>query len=805
MNSNSKYRDIAVLAFLLFLLFAGIQAHAIEGLARWANPLLGVSNRTFPGAALPFGMVQFSMGPDNNGFALTQFSGAGCKAMGNFPIKVQSGEASTPGISPSIDHSTQEASPGYYRAVLTNGVVIELTATMRTGMARVTFPGDRGSVIIDVARQATNTVSTGAVVDNNNMVFGSVSGGTFCKVAEWGTPYSPKDHNKYEIHAAAQFNRVPAAIGTFNGSSRRQGVSTAQGTDCGAYATFDTRQDRVVLLKVGLSYTSQEGALANLDAENAGWDFDQVRAAARDQWEQRFSRIQVSGGTDADRIVFYTALYHSLLHPNVFNDVNGDYIGFDNQIHSSAGRTVYANFSGWDVYRCQVQLLALLDPTMASDFIRSLVRNTQQGGGAFGRWLVANDDSGIMIGEPTTPSIAAMYGFGATDIDLDATLTAMHANANTPGLVSTRNSVVRPHLAEYLRLGYTYGADLVCEYGITDFAMGMFMVLTNQDEEQFRTYLRRSQGWRHVYDPTTKWLRCRRNTGEWLDPNIAWTEGTKEQYFWLVPHNLRGLIDTIGGDAAANERLDTHFREVVGGFESTHYNQGNEIGLHVPWLYNWTGQPHKTQAVVRRIALETYSHTLDVQYQLPGDDDLGTMSAWLVLASLGMYPSIPGLPGFALSGPLFDDITLTLGNNSVVRIQGGSSGRTDANKYVQSLTIDGVNHDASWLDWSSIASGATLNYVMGPQPSNWAARFQPPSFNEQSAMPIITATPVAKQVHSLAHKPAYVSPRLMPTFGRKLLPGTPVVTIHGRRFEAIQGSAVAAGVLIVPRVGGRSR
>jgi predicted alpha-1,2-mannosidase len=747
-------------------------------LASFVNPFVGTGNsplpdylggnssaNTFPGATLPFGMVQFS--PDTEigftekdrgsyqyhdttirGFSLTHLSGPGCPIFGDVPVMPIVGAIkASPGADPGayvakFSHDRESASPGFYEVTLETGVKVSLTATPRTGFGLFAFPRNSpATLLVNVGRNATGVQEGVWRPDGDRGMSGWVSSGGFCGA-----------RNRYVLYFAAEFDRPFTSFGVWEGERLTPGASPVKGKRTGGYVTFPPSAANVVRMKVGVSYVSVENARLNLRAENAGWDFDAVRGAARARWNEALARLEASGGTESERRVFYTALYHSLLHPTTFSDANGEYLGFDERVHRAAGRVQYTNFSGWDVYRSQIPLLALLFPEETSDMMRSLVDAAEQGGG-LPLWSVANDESGNMVGDPATASIASAYAFGARDFDARAALRAMVRNATDPEARS-RTYPARSALADYLKHGYIPmeqkglrgSPSVALEYQTADFALAQFAKSLG-DLKTHREMMRRSQWWTRLFDPETKYIRGRWRDGSWLPgfdfkaqlykPELPWrhdshksyVEGNAAQYTWMIPHNMRGLFDRIGGNEAAVRRLDDFFTEFNAGPDRPYFFIGNEPVFPVPWAYNYAGRPWQTQAVTRRVLTELFTAEPG---GIPGNDDLGATSSWVVFAAIGMYPSVPGVGGFSLNSPLFPAINVRMGRSgrALKIVADGASARAP---YVQQLRLDGRPHESTWLPFEKFARGATLHFTLSDKPNtNWATRPEaaPPSFSE---------------------------------------------------------------------------
>jgi predicted alpha-1,2-mannosidase len=469
-----------------------------------------------------------------------------------------------------------------------------------------------------------------------------------------------------------------------------------------------------VQVKVGISYVSIANAQGNLDVENPGWDFDGVHTAARAAWNARLHSIEVQGGSNADKTVFYTALYHAFIHPNLFSDANQEYMGYDNQIHSApTGHAQYHNITGWDHSRALAQLRALLAPAETSDVLQSLVNDAQQGDGHIPRWAQTNADSHGMNGDGGAMVIAEAYALGARDFDAAGALAAMDLGMPK----------IREHLSDYLSLGYVpadvadNSAAVTLEYAAADFAIAQLAQALG-DDPRFITYSRRSQNWANLYNTRTGYLQPRNADGTWPasapDSMGGFQEGTQAQYTWAVPYSLHSLFDRMGGNAPVIARLDTFFTKLNDGVDSVYAFMGNEPCFEIPWAYSFAGAPARTQKVVREVQKQLFTTAPD---GLPGNDDGGSTSAWYVFSALGLYPELPGASGFVVGSPKFTSTTVHLGNGAQLQIRAPAAAE-DA-PYVQGLKLDGVATTSLWIPWSQLANGATLDFDLGPSPGTW--------------------------------------------------------------------------------------
>ncbi|WP_181871485.1 lectin [Sphaerisporangium album] len=769
----------ALLALALTLSVIGVpasataaEALAIDDPAQYVNAFVGTrpggpdfghgggGGNTFPGADAPFGMLQWS--PDTvthqhggydyddnriRGFSLTHLSGPGCSDFGNIPFMPVLG--SSPVSYSTFTHAGESASPGYYSVQFDNGLRTELTTTARSGMGRFTYPaGQRASLSVDVAK-AFNAAS-GSLTIGTDTLSGYTDGGGFCGAG-----------NRYRLYFHAAFDRpfATAGVATADGkvdlsrksiegdsagtvppapkTAERQGKARATASTedvrplaAAALVSFDTGTQRSVTVRVGISFVSLDGAKANLAAEQGSRTFDEVRAGARTAWNDLLGRVSVTGGTDTQRRNLYTSLYHSLLHPNVFSDADGRYIGFDKQIHTvPAGRAQYANFSGWDVYRSQAALIALLAPKEAADIAQSAI-NQAAYGGYFDRWTVANGGTGVMNGDPLAIIISTMHAFGATGFDAADGLRRIVAGTKD---VRQRQGWLQYDTYGYVPtgLGDVWGsASTTLEYTSADFAISQ-LARRIGDNATADTFLRRAQNWRNLFESGSRYIQPR-NADTTFPPfsplqQNEYVEGNAAQYTWMVPFNHRGLFDAMGGNAAVLTRLDDFFTELNGGPNKAKAYLGNEPTLNTPWAYAYAGAPYKTQDIVRRALTTIFKPTPD---GLVGNDDLGQMSSWAVWAALGMYPQVPGRADLVLASPQFPSTTITRGNGKVITITAPEA--SDTAKYVQSLRVNGQTSTRPWLPESFAANGGTLDFTLGSAPNTgWggAAADAAPSYD----------------------------------------------------------------------------
>lgn len=650
-------------------------------------------------------------------FSLTHFNGAGCANNEDVAIMPAIGPLV---VSPAdhwgtysagFSHAREHASAGYYGVWLEPANIhVELTAATHAGLGQFTFPAAPQAILLfNASHNAAGMRHAQVNIVSDTLLEGAVEGGNFCNSQKF-----------YTVYFAAAFDRPFASYGAWDGGAIQPGGRQASSDQAGVYVAFDTSHNPVVRVKIGLSFVSASNALANLQADIPDFDFAAARGRVRETWNRRLGQVQVQGGTDDQKTIFYTALYHVFINPNVFSDVNGQYIGFDQQIHTAQGYTQYANFSGWDIYRGWVQLAALLAPQETSDMLQSLVMDASQGGGGLPKWSQNNLETGVMVGDPGTLVVANGYAFGAQHFNTATALQAM-LNTATRGNTALQGVVIRPRLKDYIRDGFipalqSGSAAITLEYTNADYALAQF-ALALGDQAAYQKYLDRSQNWKNLFNTQSGYIQARNPDRSWsrpFDPGSAagFVEGSAAQYTWMVPFDLKTLFQDIGGRDQAIRRLDTFFTRINAGPDSPYAYMGNEPSFAVPWEYVAAGAPWGAQVTLRRIMTELYNSTPG---GLPGNDDLGAMSSWYVWAALGMYPVEPGLDVLVLGSPLFPAATIHLENGASISI---SANVLDAGgPYVQRLTVNGQDTRKLWLHFSAIATGGQLVYTLGSTPN----------------------------------------------------------------------------------------
>ena len=742
----------------------------------------------FPGAAAPFGMLDWSPDtpsrPSSGGYnyadsstiglSVTHASGAGCGIQGDLPILPTVGAIGTnpTATTEPFTHADEVAHPGSYSTKLGTGssqIGVNVAATTRTGIGQFTYPASTSANMLFKVGDSQAYVQNASVsIVGNDEVSGSIDEGRFCDMPNMST-----------VYFVAKFDRPFTSYGTWNGttinanatSMTSKNTSKAQvksstapgarldstgttGPDSGAYVGFDTTSNATVNMQVSVSYVSTANAAANLTAEQHGFHEAATAAQTRAQWRRLLSEITVGGGTHDHQVQFYTALYHALLDPETYSDANGQYLGMDGKLHQTArGQAQYSEFSGWDIYRSEVPLLATVAPAQTSAMAQSLVNDAEQGGW-LPKWPVAGGYTGMMGGDSSDAIIAEAYAFGARDFDTKAALAAMVKGATqvqNSGDLGEGYYTERPGLDSYLAKGYVVndsassgsavpdGASLTLEYATDDYSIAAFAQDLGQ-QSTYQSFLGRSENWTNIYNSQSGFLQPRDANGTFPvgDPvtdglssfgQSGFQEGNAAQYAFMVPQDLHGLITALGGEPAVVSRLDDFFSQDNVGPNDPYYWAGNEVDLGTPWVYDYADAPYKTTAEVHRLLDNVYADSPDGE---PGNDDLGAMSSWYVWGALGMYPTTPGAAVLALSAPIFPLIQFNLPSHATTVLAPGASDQG----YVSTLAVNGHNSDRDWITASQLVGGnggrtTQLTYAISSSPNtSWAADPQdaPPSY-----------------------------------------------------------------------------
>lgn len=704
--------------------------------AQYVNPFIGTdfTGNTYPGAQAPFGMVQLS--PDNGlpgwdrisgyfypdstiaGFSHTHLSGTGAGDLYDIlfmPVTRPYKEAPAPlGIYSSFSHNDEAASAGYYRVWLKDyNINVELTATERCGIQRYTFPKAEASVFLNL-KKALNWDFT---LDSYIEVVDSVT----IRGYRFSQGWSPDQRVYFQTRFSKPF--VAYQMDTTSIQTKDRGWI---GTAYVARFDFNTEKDEEILVNTAISGVSMEGAAKNLQAEAPDNDFDKYHAQAVAEWNKQLSKIEVKSSNADDMVKFYTALYHSMIAPTLYNDVDGSYFGPDKQIHQADGWDNYSTFSLWDTYRAAHPLFTYTEPARVNDMIQCFLHFYDQSG-ALPLWNLYGSETNMMIGYHAVPVIVDAYLKGIGNFDPEKALEACVATANRDDYRG---------IGLYKSLGYVpafsdpakwenWSLSKTLEYAYDDYCIARMAEKMGKKDLADEFY-ERSQNYRNVYNPETTFMQPRDEKGNFVTPFDAkeYTEDICEsnawQYFWSVPQDLDGLIGLLGSKERFAEKLDSMFTYAPDAQEDLpifstgmigQYAHGNEPSHHVIYLYNKAGQPWKTQKYVAQVLHDLY---LTTPAGICGNEDCGQMSAWFVFSAMGFYPVDPISGNYEIGTPLFPEVRMRLDNGKVFTILAPAV--SDKNIYIQSVKVNGQSYDKSYITHELIQSGATLEFEMGDQP-----------------------------------------------------------------------------------------
>jgi len=735
-------------------------AHAAAGHATSVDPRIGTGGdgHTFPGATVPFGMIQLS--PDTAmpdfkhaykwaagyqygdssimGFSHTHFSGSGHSDLGDVlvmpiagEVKLEPGDPAKPGSGyrSRFSHDSEVEQAGYYAVTLSDyGVRAELTASRRIGWHRYTFPkGKPAHVLLDLRPSIYDyagkvlwsklRMHDDGTVTGCRTTRGWAPGRELCFAMRFSQPMVSRELYNREQDVAYKGFKGPG--------NQTEDADAQNGRALVGVFDFGVLK-KPLEVKVAISSVSAANALANLEQDGSGWDFDARRAQAKQAWDKALAVIDVDAPAAA-RTRFYTALYHAMLSPTLSMDVNGDYRGPDHAVHNAKGFEFYSTWSLWDVYRAQQPLMVLLNPKRSSDFIQSLIAARDASPfGILPVWAYQGLETWCMIGYHAVPVIADAYIKGVRGFDVGKALDAMVASA-TYGPYGD--------LTDYMKLGYVpidkepEGASKTLEYAYDDWSLAQ-MAKAMGKTDVAATFEKRAANWRHAWDPKTGFMRARLADGKFrepFDPAAAgygsdFTEGNAWQYSWYVPQDVAGLITAMGGDAKFIDKLDqlfdakvdpSHFKNVedITGLIGW-YAHGNEPSHHIAYLYDYAGAPWKTQQRLKQIMDSQYHGRPD---GLAGNDDLGQMSAWYVFTALGFYPVAPGSDQYAIGRPFVARASIHLQNGSTFTVS--ASPLDDAHPFVGEVTLNGKPLDRTYLRHAEIVAGGELHFQMQAMPN----------------------------------------------------------------------------------------
>ncbi|MFN8286629.1 MAG: GH92 family glycosyl hydrolase [Chitinophagales bacterium] len=719
------------LSVCFYLCLLALGAFAQKNYTQYVDPFVGTGGHghTFPGPTMPFGMVQLS--PDTRltgwdgcsgyhysdkviyGFSHTHLSGTGCSDYGDILLMPTTGKVkfNKKKYSSTFKKENEKAEVGYYSVVLDKPKVkVELTATTRSGFHKYTFPKTtQANVVLDLTHRDFAKKGEINITGDNEIS---------------GTRVSRQWAENQILYFVIQFSKPFKKYGIAKADALNEGSRHDTGSFLKCYVSFETEEGEVIYAKVGISAVSVEGARQNLLAEYPDWNFDKVRANAVEAWNKELGRIEAESKDTKVLRTFYSALYHTMVSPNTYMDVDGKYRGRDFQVHTAQNYTYHTVFSLWDTYRALHPLLTIIDKKRTSDFVQTFIAQYKEGG-RLPVWELSSCETWCMIGYHAIPVITEAIMKDVKGFDVNLAYEAMKFSA-----MEDKNA-----LKSYKDNGYIKYMDndqsvsRTLEYGYDDWCIAMVAKKLGK-EEDYRYFIQRAQAYKQLFDPSTGFMRPKQeNFLTPFDPyevNNHFTEGNSWQYSFYVPQDISGQMKLLGGKEKLAAFLDSlfHVSSKLTGHKQPditgmigQYVHGNEPSHQIAYEYDYAGQPWKAQAMLRRIMNEMYR---DLPDGLAGNEDCGQMSAWYVLSAMGFYPVCPGSTQYAIGSPALDKAVIHLENGKTFTITAGNN--SAANVYIQSGKLNNVNYGKSFINYSDIADGGQLDFTMGSSPNtNWGS------------------------------------------------------------------------------------
>lgn len=728
---------LSVCAFSLTL--ATLQAGEIT---KYVNPFIGtgaidggLSGNNYPGATSPFGMIQLSpdtseapnwgdaSGYDYNrntifGFSHTRLSGTGASDL----IDITLMPTSSGRTSSAFTHDEEKARPGYYQVMLKDeNINAELTTTQRNGIHRYQYPaGKDAEIILDMDHSADKGSWGRRIINSQIRILNDHAVEGYRIITGWA--------KLRKIYFYMEFSSPILTSTLRDGGRVHENTAVINGTNLHGCFRFGQLNGKPLTCKVALSSVSMENARQNMEQEAPHWDFDRYVAAADADWEKQLGKIEVKG-TEVQKEIFYTALYHTMIQPNTMSDVNGEYMAADYTTRKVANNeTHYTTFSLWDTFRASHPLYTLLEPERVTDFVKSMIRQYEYYG-YLPIWQLWGQDNYCMIGNHSIPVITDAILKGIPGIDMEKAYEAVYnssvtSHPNSPFEVWEKYGFMPENIQ-------TQSVSITLEQAFDDWCVAQLAAKLNKDAD-YQRFHKRSEYYRNLFHPKTKFLQSKNDKGEWIEPfdpyqyggngGHPFTEGNAWQYFWYVPHNIQALMELTGGTKAFEQKLDTFFTSTYKSEQMNHnasgfvgqYAHGNEPSHHVAYLYNFAGQPWKTQKYVSHILNTLYNNTSS---GYAGNDDCGQMSAWYVFSAMGFYPVNPADGRYIIGSPLLDECTLKLAGNKEFRIR--TIRKSPEDIYIQSVTLNGKKHKDFFITHQDIMNGGTMVFKMGKKPSGW--------------------------------------------------------------------------------------
>ena len=728
---------LSVCAFSLTLVT--LQAGEIT---KYVNPFIGtgaidggLSGNNYPGATSPFGMIQLSpdtseapnwgdaSGYDYNrntifGFSHTRLSGTGASDL----IDITLMPTSSGRTSSAFTHDEEKARPGYYQVMLKDeNINAELTTTQRNGIHRYQYPaGKDAEIILDMDHSADKGSWGRRIINSQIRILNDHAVEGYRIITGWA--------KLRKIYFYMEFSSPILTSTLRDGGRVHENTAVINGTNLHGCFRFGQLNGKPLTCKVALSSVSMENARQNMEQEAPHWDFDRYVAAADADWEKQLGKIEVKG-TEVQKEIFYTALYHTMIQPNTMSDVNGEYMAADYTTRKVANNeTHYTTFSLWVTFRASHPLYTLLEPERVTDFVKSMIRQYEYYG-YLPIWQLWGQDNYCMIGNHSIPVITDAILKGIPGIDMEKAYEAVYnssvtSHPNSPFEVWEKYGFMPENIQ-------TQSVSITLEQAFDDWCVAQLAAKLNKDAD-YQRFHKRSEYYRNLFHPKTKFFQSKNDKGEWIEPfdpyqyggngGHPFTEGNAWQYFWYVPHNIQALMELTGGTKAFEQKLDTFFTSTYKSEQMNHnasgfvgqYAHGNEPSHHVAYLYNFAGQPWKTQKYVSHILNTLYNNTSS---GYAGNDDCGQMSAWYVFSAMGFYPVNPADGRYIIGSPLLDECTLKLAGNKEFRIR--TIRKSPEDIYIQSVTLNGKKHKDFFITHQDIMNGGTMVFKMGKKPSGW--------------------------------------------------------------------------------------
>ena len=741
-NMGVKFRT---LFFIVFFYYSFINA---QQPADYVNPMIGTSNfgATYPGPIAPRGMASISpfnvSGSQNlplekdsrwlsnpyvhensflTGFSQVNLSGVGCPDLGVILLMPTTGKVETNHLKYGSTYSNEVAKTGYYSSKIDKyNVKAEFTASKRVGVSKFTFPKGQSNVLLNLEVGLTNEEGGMVKIVSSTEIEGMRSVGSFCY-------NSPED--AYPVYFVAKFSKPADSFGvwkkpstydgveaqwmTYNGKTRMMDNTTKMvvGDSIGTYFTYQFDKMETVEVKVGVSYVSIENARENLEKETGNKTFETVYKETYTDWNKLLSKIKVEGGTKDDKIVFYTALYHTLIHPNTLNDYNGEFPEIKTRRIGKTDGTRYTVFSLWDTYRNLHQLMSLVYPKQQSDMVKSMLEMYDENGW-LPKWELNSTETFTMVGDPASIVIADTYLKGIQDFDVQKAYQAMLKSAN-----QIANNPLRPGLKDYIGKGFVTtnergSVSTTQEYNASDYAISLLAKALGNKKDNERFY-NRSLSYRKLYDKNLRLLHPRTESGDFYEPfdplsganfeeNIGFIEGNAWQYAFMVPHDIKGLMKLMGGKKEFSNQLQKVF-------DNKQFDMANEPDIAYPYLFNYVkGEEWRSQELVKKLVKQYFQNKPD---GLPGNDDTGTMSAWLVYSMMGIYPIAPGEPIYTITTPIFDKITIDLDSDYYKNKNISIEKELNNNGKINKIELNGKEYKSYFISHENLVNSSLLKVI----------------------------------------------------------------------------------------------